>query len=29
LETRLRLMEAYVTSRRFETDRAFRDLEST
>ena len=29
LEIRLRHMEAYVTSRRFETDRAFRDLEST
>ena len=29
LESRLQEMEAYVTSRRFKTDRAFRDLESS
>ena len=29
LEARLQEMEAYVTSRRFKTDRAFRDLESS
>ena len=29
LEARLQKMEAYVTSRRFKTDRAFRDLESS